>query len=127
MNYVSSLKSKDNATKAVLHLPKYLRMSFLRKFTAENFDKENTDLIKLESSIRTNISSTFNPIASVIENEFKSKHNPKTSNFNTNPMLIDKDSLGNKQIHDKPKYTCWLCKGDHKISNCNKIKKLLSI
>ena len=125
MSYVSSLKSKDNATKAVLHLPKYLRMSFLKKFTAENFDKENIDLIKLESSIRTNISSTFNPIASVTENEFKSKHNPKTSNFNTNPMLIDKDSLGNKQTHDKSKYTCWLCKGDHKISNCNKIKKTL--
>ena len=67
---VSSLKSADNVTKTVLGLPKYLRMSFYKKFTSENFDKENMNLIKLESCLGTKMSSTFNAIASVIEKEF---------------------------------------------------------
>ena len=41
MRYVSSLKSTDKATKAVLRLPKYLRMPFYKNFTAENFCGEN--------------------------------------------------------------------------------------
>ena len=100
MGYASSLKSTDNVTKVVLRLPKYLRMYFYKKFTAKNFNEENINLIKLEICLGTEI-----------------------SNFNTNYTSTDKDSLGNKQIHVKTKYTCWLCKGDHKICNCGKIRE----
>ena len=74
VGYVSSLRSTDNVIKAVLRLPKYLRMSFYKQFTAENFDEENINLIKFESWLGTKVSSTFNPIALVIENKLKSKH-----------------------------------------------------
>ena len=59
MGYVSSLKSRKQFTG---NLAKYLRMSFYKKITAENFDEENINLIKLESWLGTKISSTFNPI-----------------------------------------------------------------
>ena len=111
MGCASSLKSADNVTKAILRLPRYLRMYFYKKFAAKNFDEENINLIKLESWLGTKISSTFNSIASVIENEFKSKHNCKMSNFNTNDTSTDKDSLGNKQIHVNI------------ICNCDKIRE----
>ena len=123
MGYASSLKSTDNVTKAILRLRKCLRIYFYKKFTAKNFDEENINLIKLESWLGNKINSTFNSIASVIESEFKSKHNYKISNFNTNHTSTDKDSLGNKQIHVKSKYTCWFCKGDYIICNCDKIKE----
>ena len=77
----------------------------------------------LKVGLGTKISSTFNLIASNTEKEFKSKHNRKTSNFNTNHTTTDREFLGNKQIHNKAKYTCLLCKGDHKTSNCDKIKE----
>ena len=81
VGYVSSLKSTDNVTKAVLRLPKYSRMSFYKQFTAENFDEENINLIKLESWLGTKVSSTFNPIALVIENKLKSKHQGRMQLF----------------------------------------------
>lgn len=70
IGYVSFLKSAYNVTKTVLRLPKYLTMFFYKKFTWENFDKENINLIELESCLATKMSSTFNAIASVIEKEF---------------------------------------------------------
>ena len=125
VGYVSSLKSTDNVKiKPFYVYQSTLRMSFYKKFTAENFDEENINMIKLESWLGSIINSVFNPIASVIENELKSKlNNCKTSNFNTNHTSTDKASLGNKPIHNKTKHTCWLCKGHHKISNCDKSKE----
>ena len=53
-------------------------MSFDKKFIAENFNEEN----KFEKScLSTKISSTFNPIASFIENRLK---------FNTDHTSTDK-------------------------------------
>ena len=40
-------------------------------------------------------------------------------------MSTDKDSLSNKQLHNKTKYTCWLRKGNYKISDCDKIIETL--
>ena len=46
MGYISSLKSTENGTQAVMRLPKPLTYSFHKK--QKNFEEEHINLIKFE-------------------------------------------------------------------------------
>ena len=73
MGYDGALKSMENVTKAVMHLPKYLRQKFDCDFKIVNYNEREMNLEVFENWLGERIYNVNNPLALIIETEFKKK------------------------------------------------------
>lgn len=85
--HTSSIKSIENITKAVMHLPKNVWVSFCIHINAKPFNEGNINLNTFEKWLANKIHATLNPIATLIEDSIRSKNKgnqDKSNKFNTN-------------------------------------------
>ena len=130
MGYISSLKATENVSRAVMRLPKPLRISFYKKFTSKQFDEESMNLLKFEKWLKQKVQETCNPIANIIENSLKrqnqhGKHlHPSRTNAHSSDRYLKNGEKYQKGGKPNFKLICCLCEGEHKVSYCSKLKSL---
>ena len=120
MGYNSSISSTENLTKAVARLPNYLRNQFYKTSKDKIFTEGGMDLHDFQKWLDSKLKEQFNPIASLIaEQDLKAKKATKTPKieserkirtFATKAVTYEKQTKGQLK--------CWICEGDHKVSNC---------
>ena len=117
MGYDAVLRSIDNVTKAIMRLPKQLRSKFYIDMKETCYDETTINLLVFEKWLGKKINETFNPLASIIENEVKIKY-PKYANGRQNMFALSSSSKDESNRVLK----CWLCSKDHKVSDCDFLK-----
>ena len=124
--YHSAIRSTDNITKAVTRLPNYLRNKFYKEFKSNNIDENKVDLLKFSHWLDERLSEAQNPIALIINAEEKQKKElEKSCSKHENSDRIhslQEDNKDDKINRENFKIICWLYTGNHKVSNCEKLK-----
>ena len=122
IGYHSAIRSTDNITKAVTRLPNYLRNKFYKEFKSNDIHENKVDLLKFSHWLDERLSEAHNPTALIINAEEKQKKElEKSSSKHKDSNRIhslQEDNKGNKTNQENFKIICWLCTGNHKISNC---------
>ena len=126
MGYPSAIQSTDNM-KAVTRLPNYLRNKFYKEFKSNDIDESKVDLLGFSQWLDERLSEAHNPIALIINAEEKQEKELEKSSSkhkDSNQIhLLREDNKDVKIDQENFKIICWLCTGNHKISNCEKLKK----
>ena len=126
MGYQSAIRSTDNITKAVTRLPNYLRNKFCKEFKSKDIDENKVDLLKFSHWLDERLSGAHNPTALIINPEERQKKElEKSSSKHKDSNRIhslQEDNKDDKTNQENFKIICWLCTGNYKISNCEKIK-----
>ena len=102
MGYFSSINSTENATKAVMRLPKNLLTSCYKSFDDTNFNESNINLISFERRLASKIHSSVDLIAPLIESTIRSKDSSNQGDTSLNMIIktivetpaVLSDSLG---------------------------------
>ena len=125
MGYHSAIRSTDNIKKAVTRLPNYLRNKFYKEFKSNDIDDDKVDLLECSHWLDERLSEAHNPIALIINAERKQKKEfEKSASKNKHSNRIHSFREDNKDgtiDQENLKVICWLCTGNHKISNCEKL------
>ena len=73
MGYDGALKSVENVTKVIMHLPKYLRQTFYRNFKTINYNEREMNLEIFQNWLGERIYDMNNPLTLIVETETKKK------------------------------------------------------
>ena len=126
MGYHSAIRSTDNIMKAVKRLPNYLHNKFYKELKNNDIDENKVDLLKFSHWLDERLSEAHNPIALMINAEEKQKKElEKSSSKHKDSNRIhsfQEDNKDDKTNQENLKIICWLCMGNRKISNCEKLK-----
>ena len=126
MGYHSAVRSTDDITKAVTGLPNYLRSKFYKEFKSNDIGENKVDLLKRSHWLDERLSEANNPIALIINAEEKQKkelEKPSSKHKDSNRIhLLREDNKNDKIDQENFKIICWLCTGNHKICNSEKLK-----
>ena len=87
MGYFSSINSTENATKAVMRLPKNLLTSCCKSFDDTNFNESNINLISFERRLASKIHSSVDLIAPLIESTIRSKDSSNQGDTSLNMII----------------------------------------
>ena len=87
MGYFSSINSTENATKAVMRLPKNLLTSCYKSFDDTNFNESNINLISFERRLASKIHSSVDLIAPLIESTIRSKDSSNQGDTSLNMII----------------------------------------
>ena len=89
MGYNSAIQSVENVTKAVMRLPRFMRLKFYQDFKDSTYDNNDLNLERVfEKWLANRLTEIFNPIAAIIETRESTKQNHS-----------DKDNKYNRQQH----------------------------
>ena len=129
----------ENLSKAVIHLPNYLRTQFYKATCDCDLTGGTTNLLSFESWLEKRIKDLFNPLAEIIAiQEATSKHKQHAkgsfkrkifSNFmnnNADKKEKEKEKGPDEQKLERDKRNslmCWLCKKKHRLMDCKEFKK----
>ena len=116
IGYTSELCSTENLAKGITRLPNYMRSAFYREFKEQIANHYKLNLINLEQWLQNKLKELFNPIATIIYNQDKSRREKGSDNNRKGNVNVQHQS--SKEEHSKGTLTCWLCEGDHKITKC---------
>ena len=138
MGYDGALKSMENVSKAVMRLPKYLRQKFDCDFTIVNYNEREMNLEVFENWLGERIYDVNNPLALIVETEFKKKqqankdHQKTTKDKQRFPkehyrsFAITTDMEEDRNAESKKNVTCCLCHESHTVLDCQTLKKHVS-
>ena len=126
MRYHSVIRSTDNITKAMTRFPNYLRNKFYKEFKGNDIYENRVDFLKFSHWLDERLSRAHNPIALIINAEEQQKKELEKSSRkhkDSNGIhSLREDNKDHKNDQENFKIKCWLCVGNHKISNCEKVK-----
>lgn len=114
MGHISAISSTENLAKAVSRLPNYLRNRFYKSSVDKIFTEGGMDLRDFEVWLSWRLKEHFNPIASLIANNEKTRSKPV---YPTGKIETEKVRT---MLTHKKELKCWICSKDHKVSACNK-------
>ena len=126
----AAIKSTEGITKAVHRLPKYMKSKFQRDFEEKLYGETKYNLQVFERWLGSKLDEIYNPKAVIIKSEEKKKlkKEQKSSNNCNLPkdgyvyrtFLLSEDSK--KDNEGKKELRCWICRRNHKVTDCNEIK-----
>ena len=120
----SAIRSADNITKTVARLPNYLCNMCYKEFKRNDIDEYKADLWKFSHWLDERLSEVHNPIALIIKlKKNRKKKLKKLSSKHKDSSRIHslrEDNKDDKTNQKNFKIICWLCTGNHKMSNCKK-------
>ena len=87
MRYNSAILSVENVTKAVIQLPRFMRLIYYREFKDSTYSSNDLNLEYFEKWPAKRLTEMFNRITAIIETRRKTKQNPSSRNKTIN--IID--------------------------------------
>ena len=126
----------ENLSKAVAHLPNYLRTQFFKAICDYDLTDGTINLLSFEVWLEKGVKGLFNPLAEIISLQdvksnkhqhikdqlIKNLYKIHTNHLNKESKLDEKKDQKRKQMENQEKMSCWLCKQKHHLVDCPHFK-----